>query len=293
MHSETTSDAENKNVCSFCNKKYKTSSGLWKHSKTCNHTNDSTINLNTCGCGKKYATKSGLWKHLKKCDAKSPQTVQPSINAAQQPSQMVTNEHLAQAIMDVMKQNKEIQTQMLEIAKDSKPHIINNNNNFNLNVFLNEQCKDALNMIDFVKSLHLQLSDLEETGRLGHSDGISRIFVNGLKVLDINKRPIHCSDLKRETLYIKEGNVWEKDNENKLIKRAISQVESKNISQIPLWVKTYPECADGNSRENTKYLKMVIQSTGGNLNNGENNINKIIKNIAKEVVIDKDKLRLF
>ncbi len=95
MHSETTEQTENKNICSFCKKEYKTFSGLWKHAKTCNDGDDSTINLNTCGCGKKYATKSGLWKHLKKCDAKSPQTVQPSINAAQQPSQMVTNEHLA------------------------------------------------------------------------------------------------------------------------------------------------------------------------------------------------------
>jgi hypothetical protein len=132
------------------------------------------------------------------------------------------------------------------------------------------------------------LVDLEETGKLGYSGGLSRIFINGLKELDINKRPIHCSDLKREVLYIKEDNVWEKDNDERTkIKKAIREIEHKNIKQIPLFVKEHPNCIIGSNRENTPYLKMVMQSTGGVQSEEENNINKIITNIAKEVVINK------
>ncbi len=289
--------------CANCDKTYKARSGLWKHLKNCiappleisNQIIDEPICAKTVSniqqfscdnCHKQYKERSGLWRHKQKCKSSHTQSIDP-------------NNNLTNAIIDLLKQNKDLQTQLIEMVKENKQLTINNttnnttnnnttNNNFNLNVFLNETCKDALNMVDFVNSLHLQLTDLEETGKLGHSDGISRIFVNGLKVLDVNKRPIHCSDLKREVLYIKEGNVWEKDNDDKtLIKRAISKVESKNINQIPLWVKAHPECAIGSNRENTKYLKMVIQCTGGDNCDSNGNINKIIKNIAKEVVIDK------
>ena len=263
----------------------------------------------TCACGKKYNTKSGLWKHSQKCDkhansknetCETYETYETYETCEKYENGGGTNGGggtmtTSTFMMNLLQQNQELQKQLLEIAKEGK-HVVNNNNNnttnnnnFNLNVFLNETCKDALNMVDFVNSLHLQLTDLEETGKLGHSDGISRIFVNGLKVLDVNKRPIHCSDLKREVLYIKEDNVWEKDDEKTFITRAINKVEYKNINQIPSWVKAHPECAVSSNKENTKYLKMVIQCTGGTNIDNENNINKIIKNIAKEVVIDKFK----
>ena len=285
--------------CANCDKTYKARSGLWKHLKNCItpplETTNQIIDQPVCtttasniqpfscdNCQKQYKERSGLWRHKQKCKPSDDISIDP-------------NNNLTNAIIEMVKQNQEFHQKIFEMVKENKQLTINNttnnnttNNNFNLNVFLNETCKDALNMVDFVNSLHLQLTDLEETGKLGHSDGISRIFVNGLKVLDVNKRPIHCSDLKREVLYIKEGDVWEKDNDDKtLIKRAISKVESKNINQIPLWVKAHPECAIGSNRENTKYLKMVIQCTGGDNCDSNGNINKIIKNIAKEVVIDK------
>jgi hypothetical protein len=279
--------ASNDDVMDYKKEWYLKNKEKIKHKKQLNAQNVSHENkMYKCnGCDKQYKDNSGLWRHSKKCQPNKKQEETNDENS---------NKTLTDAIMEMMKQNQQIQKQLLEIVKEG--HVVNNNttnnnttnNNFNLNVFLNETCKDALNMVDFVNSLHLQLTDLEETGKLGHSDGISRIFVNGLKVLDVNKRPIHCSDLKREVLYIKEGNVWEKDNDDKtLIKRAISKVESKNINQIPLWVKAHPECAIGSNRENTKYLKMVIQCTGGDNCDSNGNINKIIKNIAKEVVIDK------
>jgi hypothetical protein len=143
-------------------------------------------------------------------------------------------------------------------------------------------------MVDFVESLHLQMSDLEETGKLGYSNGMSRIFINGLKDMDVCKRPIHCSDLKRETLYIKEDDVWEKDNEERdKIKKAIRKIEQKNIQQIPLWIKAHPNCVISANRDSTPYLKMVMQSTGGENPDENASMNKIISNIAREVVINK------
>ena len=198
------------------------------------------------------------------------------------------NNEFKELMMEQCKQIQDFQKQLCDVTKPS--NIIHNttNNSFNLNVFLNETCKDALNMMDFINSLHLQLSDLEETGKLGYSNGMSRIFIKGLKDMEVHKRPIHCSDLKREILYIKEDNVWEKDNEEKdKIKQAIRRVQQKNIQQIPLWIKEHPNCTISSNRDNTPYLNMVIQSTGGANPNDDININKIIANIAKETVIVK------
>jgi hypothetical protein len=254
-------------------------------------------------CNKIYKSRNGLWKHKKVCNAEQPkidvaiaQAINPEyaqpINDLLAASNQVlnANETLTNTVMDLIKQNQDLQKQLIEIAKEGRNTIINNttNNSFNLRVYLNETCKDAVNMVDFVNSLHLQLSDLEETGKLGYSNGMSRIFINGLKDMDACKRPIHCSDLKRETLYIKEDDVWEKDNEERdRIKKAIRKIEQKNVQQIPLWIKAHPNCVIGNNRESTPYLKMVLQSTGGMNPDDEANLNKIITNIAREVFINK------
>lgn len=236
-------------------------------------------------CEKNYDSRNGLWKHKKQCKT----------GAAPAPMESNNNEQLTTAIMELIKQNQDFQKQLLEIAKEGKNIINNTTNNvnnttFNLQVFLNETCKDALNMVDFVKMMRIELTDLEHTAKLGYTDGVSRIFVNGLKELDVHKRPIHCSDLKREILYIKEDDVWEKDNEEKsLMKQAIRRVEHKNIIQIPLWVKAHPEALKGDDKLNTQYLNIIYQSTGGDQvqTQCDQNINKIIRNIAREVVISK------
>ena len=257
-------------------------------------------------CKKTYKSRNGLWKHKKVCNAEqpkietsmnanapaiNPQYVQPINDLLAASNQVLTaNETLTHTVLDLIKQNQDLQKQLMEIAKEGRNTIINNttNNSFNLRVYLNETCKDAVNMVDFVNSLHLQLSDLEETGKLGYSNGMSRIFINGLKDMDACKRPIHCSDLKRETLYIKEDDVWEKDNEDRdRIKKAIRKIEQKNVQQIPLWIKAHPNCVIGNNRESTPYLKMVLQSTGGVNPDEDANLNKIITNIAREVFINK------
>jgi len=276
----------------------------------------------TCICGKKYKDPSGLWKHAKRCATHLAHPTEQTTSTPQiqtrdttivtqqhthglpacqsypetsncTPSVLQHNSELTSVIIDLLKQNQDIQKQLLELAKEGKTITHNNtntttNNSFNLNVYLNETCKDAINMVDFVNSLHLQLSDLEETGKLGYSNGMSRIFINGLKDMDVCKRPIHCSDLKRETLYIKEDNVWEKDTDSRdKIKKAIRKIEQKNIQQIPLWIKAHPNCVHSSNRESTSYLKMVMHSTGGSHPDEEMNMGKIISNIAKEVVISK------
>jgi hypothetical protein len=257
--------------CDKCNKTYKSRNGLWKHKKTCNVEQPKMD----------VAIKTAI----------NPEYAQPINDLLAASNQVLNaNETLTNTVMDLIKQNQDLQKQLMEIAKEGRNTIINNttNNSFNLRVYLNETCKDAVNMVDFVNSLHLQLSDLEETGKLGYSNGMSRIFINGLKDMDACKRPIHCSDLKRETLYIKEDDVWEKDNEDRdRIKKAIRKIEQKNVQQIPLWIKAHPNCVIGTNRESTPYLKMVLQSTGGMNPDEDANLNKIITNIAREVFINK------
>lgn len=250
-----------------------------KKSRDSELTNDKLFNCTYCK--KPYGSRNGLWKHKKLCSAELNEDT-PS------------NNKLTNAIMELIKQNQDFQKQLIEITKENKTitthttNMVQNNNTFNLQVFLNETCKDALNMVDFVKMMRIELSDLENTAKLGYTDGVSKIFVNGLKELDVHKRPIHCSDLKREILYIKEDNVWEKDTEDKtLMKQAIRRVEHKNIVQIPLWVQAHPEAIKGDDRLNTQYLNIVCQSTGGDHSQTEQNINKIIRNVAREVIISK------
>jgi hypothetical protein len=271
----------------------------------------------TCKCGKIYRGLSGLWKHKKKCayetnnysnniesndesNDESPdnqntvistnesihKTSNPNVNAIAP----TMDADMLKVFMTVINQNQEFkemiieqQKQLLECAKAGKTV-----NNFNLNVYLNETCKNAINMLDYVNSLQLDLTDLEETGKLGYTNGMSRIFINGLKDMDVHMRPIHCSDLKREVLYIKENDVWEKDNENRdKIKKALRMIEKKNIMLIPVWIKAHPNCVISSNRENTPYLKMVMQSTGGENPAETADMAKIITNIAKAVVINK------
>ena len=194
----------------------------------------------------------------------------------------------------MMEQNKN----MLELAKNSGNHNShnttnnnnNNNNSFNLNVFLNETCKDAMNIMEFVDQLQVGIKDLEDTGRLGYVNGVAKIFLNGLNGLDISKRPIHCSDLKRETIYIKDKDIWEKENyERNKLKLAIKMIASKNIKQIPLWQKENPEYKDSSSKKNDQYLQIVSNAMNGStIEETQNNYDKIISKLAKEVVIQKD-----
>jgi hypothetical protein len=181
------------------------------------------------------------------------------------------------------------------MAQDKGPTTItncgNNNNNktFNLQIYLNETCKDALNISDFVNQIQLTINDLEETGKLGYAEGISRVFLKNLNGMDSTSRPIHCSDSKRETLYIKDADQWHKEDETKpLLTKAIKQVANKNIKKITEWQKLHPEYNNPESKQNDKYIQIVLNSMSGSTKEeAEKNYEKIIKNVIKETVIDK------
>ena len=237
-----------------------------------------------CNCQKEYKSREGLWYHLKKCKSGSITTTDNSNAEVKQLTTMV---------IELMKSNGDLQKQMIEVCKNSNNTIISNNNNnnnnntFNLQVFLNEKCKDAMNISDFVNTFDLQLEDLESVGELGYVEGMTKIIVDKLNSMDIYKRPMHCSDAKRETIYVKDQNVWTKeDRTNPKLRQAIKTVTFRNMKQVKKWSDTYPESLNNESRLNDKYMMLVIQSTGGNglITDSEN---KIIRRIVKEIIIDK------
>jgi hypothetical protein len=255
-----------------------------------------------CKCGKIYKYDSGYYRHKKQCTEhniiETNKNNEEIFASGTEPTLAVDKDEL---IKYLMKENSEFKQLILDQNKlvvkmcekssssISNSNINSNNKTFNLNFFLNEQCKDAINMSDFIDSIVVSLTDLENTGRLGFVEGLSKLFIKHLEKLDTYKRPIHCSDLKREVLYIKDENKWEKDTEEKeKLQKAIKDVGFKNIKQIAEWVKKYPDCRESDSRKNDQYIKITMNAmSGGTKEEQEKNINKIIANIAKEVVIDK------
>ena len=235
-------------------------------------------------CDKEFKTRSGLWKHKKLCneDKKNNDDLKNNENDDKE------------LIMMLVKQN----TEMLEIIKNGT-HNTNSHNNtntnnshnktFNLQFFLNETCKDAMNIMDFVDSIKLQLSDLENVGKVGYVEGISNIITSNLKALDVTQRPIHCADKKREVLYVKDENKWEKeDDDKKKIRKAIKRVACKNQRLLPKFKEEHPDCGKYHSKFSDQYNKIVVESMGGSGDNDMEKEDKIIKNISKNVTIDKE-----
>ena len=251
----------------------------------------SSNNINTCNnCKKIYKDPSGLWRHKKTC----------SININNAPiieDKNIEVEKKDELISYLIKENQEFKGLILEVCKNfQNTNVSCNNNNtinshkktFNLQVFLNETCKDAMNFSEFIDSFDLKLSDLESMGRLGFVDGISNIIINKLKELDVEKRPIHCSDPKRETMYIKDDNKWEKeDDKMKHLKKIITDIQTKNIKLIPKWKELYPDCILSNSKHTDKFNDICIEIMGGKGSDILQKEEKIIRKIAKAVIINK------
>ena len=310
-------------VCEACtyytNKisNYKTHLTSEKHKNNINHTT-SNKHTNKCeDCGKEFTTKSGLWKHRKKCLIKEnygldEQDICKAISNEEN-KVSITNNIPIGVIMEVIKQSKELQNvlieqnkelqnklleqnaehhkQLVELAK--KPSMVNSNNTnnqFNLNFFLNETCKNAMNIEDFINSIKLTTHDFETTGRLGFVDGISRIFINELKRLEVERRPLHCTDVKRETVYVKDNDTWEKENqEKKKLKWAINSIAQLNLNQVQQWQQEYPECRENNTTANSKFTEMAMVALGGFGDEQETKFReKIMKNVLKEIVVSKD-----
>jgi hypothetical protein len=245
-----------------------------------------------CNCGRIYSHRQGLWKHSKTCNFKSEEN-SPEYYKQQTDIQALTN-----LILEVVKQNNDLANKIVDLCKTQPTNsntvisnnvISNNNTNtFNLNVFLNEKCKDAMNITDFVDSIQLDLADLETVGKLGYVEGISNIIVKNLKALDVTERPIHCADKKREVIYIKDEDKWEKeDDDKKKLKRVIKKVAYKNEKLLPQYKQKYPDYNDSESARSDQFSKIIIEAMGGAGNNDAEKEQKILKKIAKEVVIDK------
>ena len=245
-----------------------------------------------CICGKKFKTKSGLWKHGKTCK----HTEFVDIEQKNQNIVQKTASEKDDLIIYLLKENQEFKNLILEIVKKDTNQITNNNitnnNNshnkaFNLNFFLNETCKDAMNIMDFVESIKLQVSDLESVGELGYIEGISNIIVKNLNALDVTQRPVHCTDKKRETIYIKDDNKWEKDEERKMMHKMIKKVADKNARLLPKFTEKYPDYKNYYSKTSDIYSKIIVESMGGSGDNDYEKEEKIIKNIAKNILVDK------
>jgi hypothetical protein len=248
-------------------------------------------------CNKDYYDRSGLWRHQKKCNVEHQ-------NQDSNQDNIQTNNDLKEKtdicdkelVMTLLKQNAEL----LEIIKNGTNHMqITNNNHtnqtncnnktFNLQVFLNETCKDAMNLSEFIDNIKLQLSDLESIGKLGYVEGISNIIIKSLNALDVKKRPLHCSDIKREIMYVKDEDEWQKEQDDKTrIKSVISSIVSKNLGLLPEFEKKYPDYLKPDSKKSDEYNQIIMETMGGLPGNGEKNKEKIIRNIAKKVVIDKN-----
>jgi hypothetical protein len=246
---------------------------------------------NICGCGQVCNSRTTLWRHKKKCNI---------IEHCSEPHALANSTtNKDELITYLMKENQEFKNLILEIVKKDTYNQSTNNNNttnnttnshnkaFNLNFFLNETCKDAMNIMDFVDSIKLQLSDLEKVGELGYVEGISNIIVKNLNELDVTQRPVHCTDKKRETMYIRDEDKWEKDESNSKIKKAIKRVASKNQRLLPKFKEAHPDCGTYHSKYSDQYNKIIIESVGGSGDNDAEKEEKIIRNISKNVVVEK------
>lgn len=258
-------------------------------------------------CNRKYMAQRSLWRHSKTCQA--PGGVQSSSTTSDKtPVEIMTS-----AMLEMFKTNQEQMMQMIgavllavksnativatqEPATNTTNNTCNNltvngnmnnmnNKTFNINMFLNEQCKDAMNMTEFVQTIELDTDDMKDVGKHGFVKGISKIFIENLEKTDVTKRPIHCSDIKREILYIKDDDKWERENiKSQKIVNAVRVVEKKNVDLINKWAKEHPECENSDTRANSMYMTLSRNGFDGD----DDNVTKVIKNIAHNVIIDKD-----
>ena len=306
-----------KHQCLLCDYNTQITKDYIKHLRTIKHKNNESatnheefvpknpsVLLSCANCNKTYKDKTGLWRHKKKC------AIIPPKQPDQQPKTS-SDDMQMNIILELVKQNQEFKDlliqqsnqmmeqnkTMIEVAKNSQVNhntISNSNNNsnnktFNLQFFLNETCKDAMNMKDFIKSLELSLPELEKMGEIGFAEGMSRLFVDRLNSLDITKRPIHCSDVKREIIHIKDDNKWERDNANlDRLRKIIKQLTHKNILRVDDWKKANPGCTEYNSRKNDQYLRINIEAIGPvDEIDEKRDFGKIIRRVAENTAIDK------
>jgi len=319
MTTEKTKKNEKKFSCLYCDFITCKKTDFNRHNLTQKHKNNVLTTVDNAknekkykceNCDKKYRDRAGLWRHKKFCNEENKCSSQ-SFNDEFACNEIISNELVSKElvgnelvnkfdlydkdisskdlIMMLVKQNSEL----LEVLKNGTNNTNSNNTNshnktFNLQFFLNETCKDAMNIMDFVESIQLQLSDLERVGRVGYVEGISDIITANLKALDITQRPIHCTDKKRETIYIKDEDKWEKEDDNKkTLRKAIKRVAFKNQRLLPKFKEAHPDCLKSSSPYSDQYNKIIIESLGGSGDNDIEKEDKIIRKISSVTTIDK------
>ncbi len=310
VSSENSEISIQKFECAMCNYTCFKKQHLVQHFNTIRHKNNSGNSVaivgnetecNTCKCGKIYKDRTGLWKHKKKCTVivGTQDTKQDNNILMTLVSEIVKNNNeiqkqnieLQKQSIEMHKQNQDLQKQMLDICKNGiicNNQVNSNNKTFNLNLFLHEECKDAMNLSEFLESIKFQLADVEAVGELGYVNGISKLIIENLKGLDVTKRPIHCTDEKREIIYIKEAGVWTKDEDYSKLRRLIKTVSNRNFKHTRLYKEKYPDCIRSESKYSDTYNKIIIEATGGGSKcNDYESENKIMKKIAKAITIDK------
>ena len=269
-----------------------------KHIENCkmiqNDTEKTSKNIQEyiCKCGNIYKYHSGLYRHKKKCN------IDENIDDKEENKKIQNNLTDKELIIMLIKQNAELvretndfKSMMLEVIKNgthNTTHTNSHNKSFNLQFFLNETCKNAMNITDFVDSLKIQLGDLERVGEIGYIEGISSIIVKNLKEMDITQRPVHCTDKKRETIYIKDENKWEKDEENKKMHKLVKKVADKNARLLPKFKEKYPDYNKSSSKVSDQFNKIIIESMGGAGDNDYEKEEKIIKKVSKEITLEKE-----
>ena len=313
---EFSSESSKIKRCICCNYITSRKSQYDRHILTAKHINltnpnKKVLDLHECECGKKYKHLSSLCAHKKNCYIEKVNVIENTINSEEntiiseeniivsKENQTKTEEELKELknmFMKMIEINQDLQKQIVELAKESKSIINSNNttnnttnNKFNLQIFLNEKCKDAFNITDFISNINVGFKDFENFGRLGYVGSINNILIRELKEIDVYKRPIHCSDLKREVIHVKDNDTWIKDEDKKHMKRAIKLIEHKNIKLVPGWLKANPKADDITTKKHEEYMKILNNSMGEMKDeDNERNYEKIIRNVAKEILIDKD-----
>jgi protein involved in ribonucleotide reduction len=251
-------------------------------------------------CNKQYFSVSGLWYHKQKCVVREEirnekENVTDIVTISNTANTMLVEQDIRTILMDLVKQNQELQQQVINLSKEKRQEIhtgaiTNNSKNFNINFFLNETCKNAMNLSEFVNSIHVDLMDFEMTGKQGYVEGITQIIKKSLKKLDIVERPMHCTDVKREIIYVKDDDKWEKESNDKTSKlsRVINHVADKNLRLAVDWQHKYPDCQVNNTAANHELVSMMPAIFGGiSMTQIEKHRAKIVSILTKEIIVEK------
>jgi len=268
--------------CENCHYFTSKKSNYNKHLLTLKHKNLQNTDKNVakvaikfdCICGKSYKHRQSLYTHQSKCMFKDKESITQNLSQ--------------EFVLDVIKKQQDQITELTNTIKDMAPLInntnntINNtqNNKFNINVFLNEQCKDAINMSDFIKSLHITIEQLDFTKQNGLAQGLSKSIIDNMNKLSIYQRPMHCTDSKREILYIKDHDTWSKDGSKEKLKNVINKASSKNYNALMEWKKINPDFM--NNEDKTDYFTKTISTIGKPTSSIDD---KVIKLLCKEIYI--------